>query len=69
MFKLSLHIFKDSSEEAMWMVAYLQDEATFKVINVLRKGRVAPMRQTTIANLELQAAVHGVRLRRQILRT
>ena len=65
---LRLHIFRDSSEETMCIVAYLQDEATLKLTYVMGKCRGAPIRHTTIPRLELQAAVYGVRLRRQILR-
>ena len=65
---LRLHIFTDASEEAMCIVAYLQDEATLKLTYVIGKCRVAPIRHTTIPKLELQAAVYGVRLKRQILR-
>ena len=35
---------------------------------MIGKCRVAPIRQTTITKLKLQAAVYGVRLRRQIIR-
>ena len=63
---LRLHIFTDASEEAMCIVAYLQ-EATLKPTYVIRKCRVAPIRHMTIPKLELQAAVCGVRLRKQIL--
>ncbi|XP_075256718.1 uncharacterized protein LOC142349192 [Convolutriloba macropyga] len=65
---LRLHIFTDASEEAMCIVEYLQDEATLKLTYVIGKCRVAPIRHTTIPKLELQAAVYGVRLKRQILR-
>ena len=61
------HIFTDASEEAMCIVAYLQEEATLKPTYVIGKCRVAPIRHTTILKLELQAAVYGVRLRKQIL--
>ena len=64
---LRLHIFTDASEEAMCIVAYLQDEATLKLTYVIGKFRVAPIRHMTITKLELQAAVYGVRLRKQIL--
>ena len=66
--KLRLHIFTDVSEEAMCIVAYLPDETTLKVTYVIGKCRVAPIRHKTIPNLELQAAVYGVRQKRQILR-
>ena len=45
---LSLHIFTDASEEAMCIMAYLQDEATLKLTNVIGKCRVAPIRHMTI---------------------
>ena len=51
----------------MCIVAYLQDEATLKLTYVLGKCRVAPIRHMTVPKLELQAAVYGVRLRKQIL--
>ena len=65
---LRLHIFTDASVEAMCILAYLQDDATLKLTYVIGKCRVAPKRRTTIPILELQAAVNGVRLRRQIMR-
>ena len=61
------HIFTDASEDAMCIVAYLQDIATLKLTYVIGNCRVAPIRHMTIPKLELQAAVYGVRLRRQIL--
>ena len=64
---LRLHIFTDASEEAMCIVEYLQDIATLKITYVIGKCRVAPLRHMTIPKLELQAAVYGVRLRKQIL--
>ena len=65
--KLRLHIFTDASEEAMCIVAYLQDDSTLKLSYVIGKCRVAPIRHMTIPKLELQAAVYGVRLRKLIL--
>ena len=62
-----LHIFADASEEAMCIVAYLQDEAMLRLTYLLGKCRVAPIKTMTIPKLELQAAVYGVRLRKQIL--
>ena len=62
-----LHIFTDASEKAMCIVAYLQDIATLKLTYVVGKCRVAPIRHMTIPKLELQAAVYGGRLRKQIL--
>ena len=54
---LRLHIFTDASEEAMCLVAYLQDEATLKLTYVIGKCLVAPIRHMTVPKLELQAAV------------
>ena len=65
---LRLHIFTDVSEEVLRNLAFLQDQATLKLIYVIRKCRLAPIRHTTIPKLELQAAVYEVRLIRQILR-
>ena len=64
---LRLHIFTDASEEVLCIVAYLQDIATLKLTYVVGKCRVAPIRHMTIPKLELQAAVYGVRLRKQLL--
>ena len=64
---MRLHIFTDASEGAMCIVAYLQEKATLKPTNVIGKYRVAPIRHIKISKLELQAAVYGVRLRKQIL--
>ena len=63
---LRLHIFTEASEEAISIVAYLQDEATLRLTYVIGKCRVATTRHMTIPKLELQAAVYGVRLRKQI---
>ena len=52
----------------MCIMAYLQDAAKLKLTYVIGQCRVAPIRHTKIPMLELEAAVHGVRLRRQILR-
>ena len=65
---LRLHIFTDASEETMCVVAYLQGEVTLKLTYNIEKCRVVPIRHTMIPKVELQAAVSGVRLRKQILR-
>ena len=64
---LRLHIFTDASKEAMFIVAYMQDEAILKLTYVIGKCRVAPIRQKTIPKLEFKPQ-YRVRLRRQILR-
>ena len=64
---LILNIFTDASEEAMCIVAYLKDEATLRLTYVIGKCWVAPIRHMTIPKLELQAAVYGVCLRKQII--
>ena len=62
---MRLNIFTDTSEEAMCMVVYLQEDLAFELSYVIRKYRVAPIRHKTISKLALQAAVD--RIRRQIL--
>ena len=65
--KVDLHIFSDASLEAMCMVAYLRKQEKGEVAFVIGKCRVAPIRNMTVAKLEMQAAVFGVRLRELIL--
>ena len=65
--KVDLHIFSDASLEAMCMVAYLRKQENGEVAFVIGKGRVAPIRNLTVAKLEMQAAVFGVGLRELIL--
>ena len=48
-------------------VAYLHDEAMLKMTYVIGRFRVAPIRHMTIPKSELQFAVYGVRLRKQML--
>ena len=64
--KVDLHIFSDASLEALCMVAYLRKD-NGRVTFVIVKCRVAPIRNMTVAKLEMQAAVFGVRLRELIL--
>ena len=64
---LRINIFKDASELAIFIMAYLQDEATLRLTYVIGKSRVESIRHMTIPKLELKATVYGVRLRKQIL--
>ena len=65
--KVDLHIFSDASLEAIRMVAYLRKQENGEVAFVIGKRRVPPIRIMTVAKLEMQAAVFGVRLRELIL--
>ena len=65
--KVDLHIFSDASLEAMCVVAYLRKQDNGEVTFVIGKCRLAPIRNMTVAKLEMQAAVFGVRLRELIL--
>ena len=49
------------------MVASLRKQENGEVAFVIGKCRVAPIRNMTVAKLEMQAAVFGVRLREPIL--
>ena len=67
-----LHIFVDASMAAMAAVAYLRTtnsqtippEACF----LMGKGKVAPIKQTSVPKMELEAAAIGVRLLQLIQR-
>ena len=65
--KVDLHFFSDASLEAMCIVAYLRKQDNGEVTFVIGKCRVAPIRNMTVAKLEMQAAVFGARLRELIL--
>ena len=62
-----LQISADASEEVIYIVAYLQDDAMLRLTYVIRKCRLAPIKKMTIPKLEIQAAVYGIRLGKQIL--
>ena len=49
------------------MVAYLRKQENGEVAFVIGKCTVAPIRNMTVAKLEMQAAVFGLRLRELIL--
>ena len=46
---------------------YLQDETTLRLANVTEKCREGPIRNMKITKIEIQAAVYGVRPKRQII--
>ena len=52
-----LRIFTDASEEAIWIVAYMQNETTLRLTYVIWKCRVAPIRHMTKPKQVLQAAI------------
>ena len=52
--KVDLHIFSDASLEAMCMVAYLRKQENGEVAFVIGKCTVAPIRNMTVAKLEMQ---------------
>ncbi|XP_054266241.1 uncharacterized protein LOC128988686 [Macrosteles quadrilineatus] len=66
---VQLHVFCDASKQDYCAVAYLRIEKQdlVNVAFVFAKSRVAPIRETTIPRLELQAAVLGSRIANLIL--
>ena len=62
---VQLHVFADACEIGFCVVAYLRFEKDDKinVSFVMGKTRVAPIKTTTIPKLELQAALHGSRIK------
>ena len=65
--KIDQHIFSDASLEAMCIVACLRKQENGEVAFAIGTCRATPIRNTTVAKLEIQAAVFGVRLRELIL--
>ena len=63
---VDLRIYSDASLQPMCMVAYLRRQENGEVTFVIGKSRVAPMRNMTVAKLEIQVAGLGIRLRELI---
>ena len=67
---LELHVFGDSSKEVFGAVAFLRarqkSDGSTQLAFVIGKGRVAPMKSSTIPKLELQAALLASRLKRHV---
>ena len=67
--KTDLHIFFDASSKAYTAVAYwrfLLPDNKYHIAFIMSKSRVAPMTNTTIPRLELQAGVLAIRLAKLI---
>ncbi|XP_054264933.1 uncharacterized protein LOC128987883 [Macrosteles quadrilineatus] len=69
--EVELHTFVDASEEAYAAVSYLRHgcaRGTYKTMLVMARAKVAPLKQTTIPRLELQAPVLGCRIACSIIK-
>lgn len=68
--KLDLHTFVDASETTYATAVFWRSESSIGEVNVslaAAKGRMAPLKITSIPCLELQAAVLGSRLARSVV--
>ncbi|XP_063822917.1 uncharacterized protein LOC135072810 [Ostrinia nubilalis] len=65
---LQLHVFSDASSKAMCAVAYWRWEhnGNIHIALITSRGRVAPLKPTTIPKMELQAALLAARLAKTI---
>ena len=66
---VQLHIFCDASKVATAVSAYLRITDVYgktRLVVILGKTRVAPIKQQTIPKLELQASVYASRLRKNL---
>ena len=61
----SVHVFVDASKKAYGACAYIMRGSHTSI--VMAKNRVAPLKQMTIPQLELMAAVIGARLASHVL--
>ena len=62
-----LHVFCDASLEGTAAVAYIKTTSNQgTTIRFMGKTRVAPLRQTTIPRLKLQAALYAARLKKTV---
>ncbi|XP_062704451.1 uncharacterized protein LOC134286794 [Aedes albopictus] len=66
---LQLHVFSDASELAMGCAAYFRavDDRGVHVALVMAKSKVAPLQHQSIPRLELQAAVMGARMLKNVM--
>ena len=66
---VQVHVFADASEMGLRVVAYLRFEIDdkVKISFVLGKTKVAPIKNTKIPKLELQAALHASRRKVSII--
>jgi len=65
-----LHCFVDASEKAYGAVVYLREkvESEVRVVMVMAKSKVTPIKVMSVPRLELLAAVIGVRLIKKVIR-
>ena len=65
---IELHLFCDPSLKATAVAAYIKTTSNqgTTIRFIMRKARVAPLPQTTIPRLELQAALYAARLKKTI---